>query len=260
MKYTRKQISNLIESIYDGTVTERMLPVELYSAISEYFLKGLHEGFGMSLGDAAGKDYELLAELTENIYMFSSAKTYTQVKEMNSLIKNEDGEVKTFANFYKDASETFELYNKDYALTEYNTCLAQAQNAVKWNEIEKNKKLFPNLRYSAVIDDNTSDICLALDGLVAPVNDEIWNSVYPENHFQCRCVVLQEDSDIELTPDDEKEIRVAETEDKMQDLFKMNAGKDGYVFKDDHPYFQVEKKDRDFARENFGLPIPKNEE
>ena len=260
MKYTRKQISNLIESIYDGTVTERELPEGLYLAIAQFFQKGLYDGFGMTLSDAFGKDYELLAELQENIYLFSSAKTFQQVKEMTGLMISEEGEVKTFANFYNDALQVYETYNKNYALTEYNTCVAQAQNAVKWNEIEKSKKLFPNLRYSAVIDDNTSDICLALDGLVAPVDDEIWNSVYPENHFNCRCLVLQEEADSELTPDDDKASRVAETEDKMQDLFKMNVGKEGYVFKDDHPYFQVEQKDKSFARDNFGLPIPNNED
>jgi hypothetical protein len=36
----------------------------------------------------------------------------------------------------------------------------------------------------------------------------------------------------------------------------MNPGKDGYIFSPDHPYFDVAPKDREFAKENFGLPIP----
>ena len=260
VEYSDAAITKLINGIYDGSVSEYDLPESLYNAISAYFQKGLYKGFGMNLSEAVGKDLELLTELRENIYLFSAAKTFAQVKEIGGLMFHENGDLRTEKEFSQVGRETFELWNNAWGKTEYNTCVGQATNAIKWNEIEKNKKLFPNLRYSAVVDDNTSDICLALDGLVAPVDDEIWNSVYPENHFNCRCVVMQEEEGSELTPDDDKESRVAETEDKMNDLFKMNAGKDGYVFKDNHPYFQVEQKDKAFARENFGLPLPQNEE
>ena len=260
VEYSDEKITKLIEGIYDGSITEYDLPESLYNAISSYFQKGLYKGFGMNLSEAVGKDLELLTELRENIYLFSAAKTFAQVKEIGGLMFHENGDLRTEKEFSQVGRETFELWNNAWGKTEYNTCVAQATNAIKWNEIEKNKKLFPNLRYSAVIDDNTSDICLALDGMLAPVDDPVWDTVYPENHFNCRCVVMQEEEGGELTPDDDKESRVAETEDKMNDLFKMNVGKDGYVFKDDHPYFQVEKKDREFARENFGLPLPQNEE
>ena len=44
--------------------------------------------------------------------------------------------------------------------------------------------------------------------------------------------------------------------EKMDDTFKMNTGKDGYIFKEDHPYFSVPKADVEFAQNNFGLPLP----
>ena len=44
--------------------------------------------------------------------------------------------------------------------------------------------------------------------------------------------------------------------DDMDDMFKMNSGRDGYVFKEDHPYFDVAKGDKEFARRNFDLKIP----
>ena len=256
MKYSEADINKLIEGIYDGSITEYELPKSLYNAIAAYFEKGLYRGFGMNLSQAIGKDLELLLELRENVYMFSAAKTFAQVKEIGGMMLNENGEIRTEREFSKFGRETYDNWNNNYGTTEYNTCIAQATNAIKWNEIEANKKLFPTLRYSAVVDANTSDICLSLDGLAAPVNDPIWDRVYPANHFNCRCFVLQEEPGSELTPDNEKETRVKETEDKMSDVFKMNSGKDGYIFKDDHPYFQVEAKDKSFARENFGLEIP----
>jgi hypothetical protein len=72
----------------------------------------------------------------------------------------------------------------------------------------------------------------------------------------CECVLLQEDEEKEITPKEEKETIFNETTEKMSDVFKMNAGKDRYVFSPEHPYFQVEPKDRDFGKNNFGLSIP----
>lgn len=260
MKYSKADIDKLIDGIYDGSITAYELPVSLYNAIAAHLQSGLYKGFGMNLSQAVGKDFELLAELRENVYMFSAAKTFAQVKEIGGLMFNEAGDIRTQREFGIAGRETFNQWNNDWGNTEYNTAIGQATNAIKWNEIEANKKLFPTLRYSAVMDANTSDICLSLDGLVAPVDDAIWDRVYPENHFNCRCVVLQEEAGSDLTPENEKEARVKETEEKMSDVFKMNCGKDGYIFKDDHPYFQVEAKDKSFARENFGLPMPENED
>ena len=42
-------------------------------------------------------------------------------------------------------------------------------------------------------------------------------------------------------------------------MFKMNPGKERVVFDKDHPYFDVAKKDVAFAKTNFGLPIPEND-
>jgi hypothetical protein len=40
----------------------------------------------------------------------------------------------------------------------------------------------------------------------------------------------------------------------------MNAGIDGYVFKekgkDKHPYFDIAKGDKEMAKKNWNLPIP----
>jgi hypothetical protein len=47
----------------------------------------------------------------------------------------------------------------------------------------------------------------------------------------------------------------------VPDEFMMNSGIDGYVFKEKgkgkHPYFDVAKGDKELAKKNFNLPIPK---
>lgn len=206
------------------------------------------------------EDLELLAELRTNVYMFSAAKTYQQVKEMTGALVDDKGTVVPFNEFKKQANQIFEQYNQTWLKTEYDTAIGQGQSAMTWRQIEKDAEVLPMLKYDAIMDKNTSDICRPLDGLVAPVNDPVWKKVMPLNHFNCRCIVRQlEAGEEKLTSDSKKATMFNDATEKMQDVFKMNAGMDGYVFKEDHPYFTVPRKDREFAKENFGLPIPKND-
>lgn len=78
----------------------------------------------------------------------------------------------------------------------------------------------------------------------------------------CLCILEQLDEKEgteKETPEDERKETVSSVEGKMNDVFKMNAGRDGYVFKEDHPYFTVPKEDKEFAKDNFDLPIPKKD-
>ncbi len=254
MKYSDNDIKNLLDGIYSGTITEYNLPDDLYFAIADYLKRGVYEGFGKTLYQAAGRDLELLAELRENIYMFSAAKTFQQVKDITGLLIDAEGKVRTRSEFNALGAQTYDLWSNVWGKTEYNTAIGQAQAASKWNEIEKNKDLLPMLRYSAVMDPNTSEICAPLDGIVAPVDDPIWRTVAPLNHFNCRCVLLQEDGDTKATSGNEE--KAASVEGEMQNVFKSNPGIDQVVFNESHPYFDVAPRDRGFAKTNFGLPIP----
>lgn len=248
MKYTAKQINNLLDGIFDGSITEFDLPLDYYNAVVDYLKQGLYKGFGSDLASATGKDLELLIELRDNVYMFGAAKTYNEVKEISALLT--DGEnVRTFAEFKAEAMKVYETYNVDYLKTEYNTAIGQGTMAAKWNEIEKNKDILPLLQYSAIGD--ACDICEPLDGMIAEVNDPVWDSVMPLNHFNCLCTVLQLD---EGKPTENRDEIVADVEDKMQPIFINNAGKTGEVFSKEHPYFYGP------GDKNFGLPIPETDE
>lgn len=254
-KYAEEYIIALLKGIYEGTITEQDLPESLYYAIADYLKNGVYKGFGDTIESASESDLPLLEDLRDNIYMFSAAKTYQQVKEMTEALTDEDGVFKPFNEFKKDAQGIFDTYNKDYLKTEYDTAIGQSQNASKWLQIEKEKDVLPYLEYSTIGD--ACDICAPLNGFTAKVDDPIWDTIMPMNHFNCRCIVEQ-------LPEEE----ATETEDRsaaegamkeMSDVFKMNPGKDGYVFKPDHPYFTVPKADRELAQKNFNLPIPKKD-
>jgi len=258
-KYSKQKLEQLIEDIYNGDVSEYDIPLDLYQATVEYLKDGLYRGYGQTLEEAEGADLDLLTELRENIYMFSAAKNFDELKQMTELLTNGD-EVRSFDEFKEAATEVFDIHNEDYLATEYQTAIASASSAAKWVDVEEQKDVLPNLRYSAIIDENTSDICLPLNGIVAPVDDPIWNTCTPPNHFNCRCVLLQEDGDATVTPDDRKDSAFEKVDDEMDEMFKQNPGKTGEIFDKDHPYFSVPKEDLDFAKTNFGLPIPPTDE
>lgn len=256
-KYTESQIEKFLDGIFDGTITEESIPEDLYFAIADYLKKGLYKGFGGTLLDFGGKDLELLTELRDNIYMFSAAKSYQEIKHIGSLMFDENGDRVSKREFSKLGAQSFETWNEAWGLSEYNTAEAQGLGAIKWNEIQKNKDLLPNLTYQTIGD--ACDICAPLDGFTAKVDDPVWNSIYPTNHFNCFCVVTQEVAGVELTPEEDKRILFSAVTKEMHPMFKMNAGKDRYVFKDNHPYFDVAPKDRELAKNNFNLPIPKKD-
>lgn len=257
MAITKKQADQYIEDVFNGKIDVKNLPEDIYLAIADRLTAGLYQGFGGTLSDFSGRDYELLAELRENIYMFSGAKTYQEVREMTDLLVDKDGGLRSFDDFKTEALKVHELYNETYLETEYNTAVGQGASAVAWQQIESQKSILPFLKYNAILDERTDEICASLDGLVAPVDDPIWSDYSPLNHFNCRCVLdqLEEDSGDGPDYDDTKE-KVSELVD---DVFKNNPGKTGYVFNEDHPYFTVLKEDKAAAQNNFNLPIPKPE-
>lgn len=253
MKYTDDQIEKLLADIYAGRITDTHLPKDLYTAIADYMKKGLYKGFGSTVADAIERDVELLTKLRENVYMFSAAKTYQEVKQIGSLIVDDEGKLRSQREFNRLARASYDNWNQNYGETEYKTCVLQGQASVKWSEIEYNKEILPTLRYSAIGD--ACKICKPLDGLVAPVKDPIWSRIYPLNHFNCMCVVLQETDDVKESADKKKVYKEATS--NMSDMFLNNAGQTGMVFTKEHPYFKEASKEQ--GKKNFNLPIPKKD-
>lgn len=228
----------LIRKIFEGAITTSKLPTNLIEATIKHLMAGVDKGFK----DA---DYpELYKELKKNIYVFSGAKTYAQVKEVSSLIL--DGKtLRPFSEFKKLALEKYDLYNVTYLESEYNTAVGQAQTAVKWQEIESDKKNFPYLQRKAVMDANTSEECKILNDIIAPVDDPFWRSRSPLTHFNCRCILTKIDrfEDVKLSSMTKINAAIKETE-HINPLFKGNPGIDKVIFNKSHPYFEIAKKDK----------------
>lgn len=268
-KDLRVDKDKVISEIYSGKNTVEKLNKDLYLTTADELKNAVYKGYQGTLSDFIfdSPDYETLKALRENIYMFSAAKTFQQTNEMSDALVGEDGKILSFSEFKEAAGEIFDTYNKDWLEAEYNTSIASARSAAKWNDIEKNKSTRPYLRYSAV-DEAACEICAPLDDITLPIDDPFWDDNAVPQHFNCECVIEQlDEDDLEevggLSDEDEVKEAVNKSSETKNPLFDFNPGKDKVVFQDTgknkHPYFEVPEKYRELAANNFNLPIPEED-
>jgi SPP1 gp7 family putative phage head morphogenesis protein len=192
-----------------------------------------------------GEDVEKDKALRYNIFYFSGAKTYQQLKEINSKLLDGKGKLKSFEQFYKEVKQTNQLYNRNYLQAEYEHAIAAAQMISIWkNNVEKDKNIL--LKYSAVGDRRTTPLCKKLDGTILPASDRFWAIYYPPNHWRCRSTVIPiEEGKVSSLPSNIE---------KPEGIFSGNVATQGIIFPENHPYYnsipeQMKKKIKEFAED-----------
>lgn len=249
--FSDEDIERVILGIYTGLITIHSLDLNTYLKIARKLSEGIYEGYGKNISEVVfyDEEYIMLKALRENVFHFSAAKTYQQTREISSLLTETD-RIRTFNEFKTYAKEIFDKYNENYLRAEYNSAIAQSNTAQKWQEIQKFSKDLPMLTYHTVGDGRVRPAHEELNNISRPVNDKFWDKFMPPNGWNCRCAVLQS-SDVEKTS-----LKYFKTPSDVPSIFQFNAGKDKMVFSPKHPYFkEVPRKDKDFAKTNFGLPI-----
>lgn len=235
----------IILDVFNGSTTRHKLPKPYYNSTRVDLMDAVKKGMGNPKGFEG-----LLEDMGLNAQAFAGAKTYNLVRDLEELQKGSPN--------YKDYEPKAQALVKQYDTwgeAEINTAQQQTHQAKQWHIIKEDAGLFKILKYSTIGD--ACKICKPLDGITAPVNSPIWRRIYPCNHYNCYCIVIQ------LTEDDgpftnEKELAtlVAGSTQLMNPVFLSNPGITNKIYTNKHPYFSsVPKNDRDFARENFGLPI-----
>ena len=115
--------------------------------------------------------------------------------------------------------------------TEYDTAVIRAHAAADWQEFERNKDIFPNLRWMPTTSPEPESTHAAywLKKLTLPVDDPFWNYHHPGDRWNCKCSLEATDEPVNR-PDDMEPT-------KPQRGLENNPGKDGHTFSENHPYF-----------------------
>lgn len=226
------EIEKLAAQIYGQRSTKksaRNLATKVATALST----AVSDGYGSKLFDVAwdSPDAEQIRHLQQNVYQFSFAKCYEQLKATTAALHDNE-RIVSFQEFREMANRINGEYSGRYLPIEYNTAIASAQMSSRWVQYQAEKDIFPNLTYRTVGDARVRQSHAALDGLTKPISDPIWATIYPPNGWGCRCDAEQS-VDEEITKD--KDIAIPAD---IPAMFKTNLANTGLIFPEDHPYFE----------------------
>jgi len=254
MALTPDEREDIFRDIWRDVITVFALPVVLFSDTFKQLQKALFRGFGANLDDFAegSAEFVLLTKLKGNLNQFSAAKTFQNIKD-TQVFRLDEGRLRPFTEFRKDARKIFDQYNENWLKTEFETTVASSQSADQWQDFERDKKALPLLKYQTIGDDRVRPEHAELDGIVRPVTDSFWDTFMPPNGFNCRCTVIQlEEGEEPISP------IITPPPKPDPDIFNSNPGKDPFIFKSKgkspHPYFKVPRDFDDLKKRNFDLP------
>ena len=247
--YSEKQIETLIEAIYAGVIRADRLPVDLYEAILVHLEEAALSGFGTVAAGDTGRAVMLTKLPPESDRVLGRQNGDSDPRDERPSSRTA-GKLRPFTDFRSLARGIFAEFNEQWLRTEFDTAYGQSQMAARWADIKENREGLPLLRYVTVGDARVRDEHAALDGMTKPVDDPVWDTYYPPNGWNCRCTVEQLPAG-EITPGR------PDAAELPPELFRMNSGKDGIIFKDDHPYFLGSAGRYEVnLQSNYGLPVP----
>lgn len=200
------------------------------------------------------------AIIQENVYIFSGMKTYTQLKELGTLLLDEAGEFKSWSKFKADALNIHKEYNVNYLSAEYNHAVNSAQMGSQWQHWQKDgDRYYLQYRIRGV---NTRPSHAAMENITLPMSDPFWDKYLPPNDWNCFCSAKQvlkatnteSDSKIAQGLGDTATTRIGKDGTNKAEIFRFNPGKDKIIFPKHHPYYKnslkktkLEKMFKDFS-------------
>ena len=164
--------------------------------------------------------------------VFAAFKVHTMGREMAAKLLDEGGNLKPFDKWVRDVSSISSHQVGSWLRTEYDTAVIRAHAAADWQEFERNKDIFPNLRWMPTTspDPETTHRRYWKAKLTLPVDDPFWNEHHPGDRWNCKCSLEATDEPVTPLPEDMPPV-------KPQRGLENNPGKDGKIFNDTHPYF-----------------------
>lgn len=259
--------ADLIQKVFTGDINIANLPIELYEKTANYLTQGVYDVYGIGYDQSImAPEFETIRHLKANIHVFSAAKTFQSILDIQSQLFDDDGNIRSFRDFEQRASKIESLYNKAWLRAEYRTTINQARSAKNWDRYSSQKNTFPYLRYETKDDSKVRPEHASMDGITLPVDHPFWNQYFPPNGWNCRCTITQirkatptKLDQIGTTDDGTPEYKNVTLPNQ---LFRLNSGKHQVIFVDDkqkglsHPYFKVDTRYKAYQDRNFDMPIP----
>jgi len=246
-------LSTFIKQVFEGQFKKGEISKPVFNIYNEILQAAISEGYE----NVPKKDKAFFNELLYNQSVFAANKTHSLQKDLDKqlakLLTNEKEELRTFAQFQIEANKILTDYNQKWLRAEYNTSVASAQAAKKWQDIQRDKDLFPFLEFRTQGDKAVRGEHQRLNGIIRRVEDDFWNTHYPPLGFNCRCSVRK----LEDTDSVKADSRLPLPKDLPQPSkgFEENVGKTAKVFDENkHSYSKdLSNKEKESIKKQVGL-------
>lgn len=235
----RKVYIELAKKVHEGKINKTEVNDDVVRLTYDGLNSGAEKGYGKGWNEQ--ENHTQVKELQKNLYKFSCAKDLTVTERINTLLVK-DGKVRDFESFKNLVLKENVKYNIQYLKTEYKTALQATGMAKQWEEYQRNKKNYPNLKYKTQGDAKVRDTHVALQDRIIPIDDSFWRSYYPPNGWNCRCYVEQTNEPATDIPTKINNVPIE---------FENNVGISGQIFKEKeqpHPYFALLKSDANYKK------------
>lgn len=204
---------------------------ELWDATYRVYNEAVEDGMNLDITTGYGDNrYVTMQKMKGNVATFAAFKNHDNIARLVEALEDENGKLRTFSQFKKEAKKINRIYNENWLQAEYDTATRSSKMARRWTDFQRDKKVFPSLRYVTQQDDRVRPAHAVLNNVVRHIDDEFWNIYFPPNGWRCRCDVIQTDDPVT------EDFTVPEVEE-VPPAFRGNSGKNGIIFHKEHPYF-----------------------
>ncbi len=179
---------SLNDRVIKHAAESRQFMPELFDFISSDLLTSLERKpiRNVDMGFQYGYQSDAFRTAQElNIFHFSAAKDIAEIQKLNELYR----ESKNFEQFHRAASEQVDVFNKTWQRTEWQTATLMNESSQNYYRLKNKTGTFPYWKYMTVNDGKVREEHQALHGLVLPVEDPLWDQIWPPNGWKCRCWV-----------------------------------------------------------------------
>jgi len=235
-------VEGLLNDLLTGKLKPSDLNEKLFNTLVGKFREGMQEGTGENWNKTnfASDNYELYQAMQRSVFTFSAARTYQELREIQGLLY-ENGVLvsrqvfkERLKDFVERANQIDAKFNGAWLDTEYNAAVNQSRLNQRWQGFMNNSDIYPNLKFVAVKDERTRDSHRALDGVIKPIDSAFWDKYAPLLGWNCRCY---------LVATDEPENEPTDGLPEVPKEFDGNPAKQGVVFLNSHPYFDIPAED-----------------
>ena len=107
-------LERVARQIYEGRLKPDSISPAMVRTTAEEIMGGIQRGYGKSFADEGlgSTHIDTLLALQHNVYHFSGAKNWNQLREMTALTMGDDGQLKRFNKFLHDVKMIDSTYNK----------------------------------------------------------------------------------------------------------------------------------------------------